>query len=138
MDIRKFHKPSEPIKVNDINWRMAFTVEGQFKKERKDDPRYTKFLVRRLSIDNNIGYRNETFLPYHDCTDADYARFYPVNEDSQLNYHAIRTGEKRGFYCIDWEKEELELGVSKGGFTNYVDIMLVPCNYIGKASLGLT
>ena len=137
MDIRKFHPGNKPIKVNDINWRRAFSVEGQFKKERKDDPRYTKFLVRRLSIDENIGYRNETFLPYHNCTDDDYAKFYPVNEDSQLKYNQIRTGEKRGFYCIDWEQEELELGVSKGGFTNYVDIMLVPCNYIGKASLGL-
>ena len=117
---------------------MAFTVEGQFEKERKDDPHFTKFLVRRLVIDPKENYREERFVPYHKCTEEDYAQFYPVVEDSEKRVNDIRTDETRGFYCIDWEKEDLTLGISKTGAVNYLDIMLVPCNYMGKAELGLT
>ena len=42
-----YFSKKEQLNLNRINWRLAFTVEGQFEKERKDDPRFTKFLVRR-------------------------------------------------------------------------------------------
>lgn len=32
----------------------------------------------------------------------------------------------------------LELGISRTGSLSYIDIMLVPCNYLDQAGLGLT
>ena len=131
-------QPLDYLNINEINYRLAFTVEGQFEKERKDRPEFTKFLVRRLVINPEEGYREERFIPFHECTDEDYAQFYPINPTSEIRVNNIRTGEKRGFYCIDWEKEDLNIGISKPGYLNYLDIMLVPCNYLGKTALGLT
>ena len=61
----------------------------------------------------------------------------PISEDNAARYDEIRYGEKRGFYCIDWEGEDISLGISKGGHVSYFDIMLAPCNFIGKPEYGL-
>ena len=77
-------------------------------------------------------------MSYHKCTDEDFAQFYPIRQEYKTRYDQIREDENRGFYCIDWDKEDISLGISKTGYVNYLDIMLVPCNFIGKASPGIT
>ena len=133
----EYYEATESLNLNEINFRMAFTVEGQFETERKDSQSYAKFLVRRLKLTAD-GEREESYLPYHECTEADYLQFYPLKTDSQKKFDDINSDEKRGFYCIDWEKEDLALGPSKLGNANYIDIMLTPCNYLGSKELGLT
>ena len=80
----------DSVNLNDINWRMAFTFEGQFEEEMKDDPRYTKILIRQLQIKPDVGFREERFIPYHKCTDEDYAQFYPIQEDNMFRLDQIK------------------------------------------------
>ena len=128
---------NEEIELNSINFRFAFTVEGQFDEKRKVDSRYTKLLARHLKLDPKNEFQEEKIYPVYECTEADYAQFYPIIEDHAVRYNNIRYGEDRGFYCIDWEKEDVHVGVSKVGFVNYVDIILAPCNFIGNPEYGL-
>ena len=77
-------------------------------------------------------------MPYHKCTEKDYAQFRPINEVYKTRFEDIKTDKNRGFFCIDFDKEDLELGISKAGYASYIDIMLVPCNYLDNEKLGLT
>ena len=73
--------PDENFNINDMNFRVAFTIEGanplngDF--ERKDDPRYVKQYARYFGM-NKDGVRNDIIIPFHDCTDADYELFNPL------------------------------------------------------------
>ena len=130
---QNYFSKNAQLNLNKINWRVAFTVEGQFDQERKDDPRFTKFLVRRKVSNPQESYEEDRFLSYHRCTDHDYAQFYPVSPDSKALFDEIRTDEKRGFYCIDdWEIENLELGLTKYNHISLIDIIVAPCNYKDK------
>ena len=76
-------------------------------------------------------YKEDRYLPYHRCTEEDYAQFYPVSADSQALFADIRADEKRGFYCIDaWEEEDLELGLTQYNHASLIDIIVAPCNLI--------
>ena len=44
-ELSEYFETSSVVNLNDINFRMAFTVEGFLDKERKDDPRYIKYMV---------------------------------------------------------------------------------------------
>ena len=44
-ELSEYFETSSVVNLNDINFRMAFTVEGYLDKERKDDPRYIKYMV---------------------------------------------------------------------------------------------
>ena len=61
----------------DINFRMAFTIESYNDKKRKDDPRFVKWNVRFYGVKNGEAY--ETWIPYHKCTEEDYAQFNPLD-----------------------------------------------------------
>ena len=52
------------------DFRMAFTVEGRYNLERKDDPRFVKYLVYINELVNGEFKRKE--VSYHPCTDKDY------------------------------------------------------------------
>ena len=65
------------LNLNDKNYRIAFTIESYMSpKVQKNDPRYVKYLFRLYGKRNGVKY--EKLLTYHNCTDADYDKFYPV------------------------------------------------------------
>ena len=57
-------------------YRIAFTVEGYFSKEMKNDPRYVKFFVSYSKKVN--GKRVFESLPFHKCTADDYDSFLEI------------------------------------------------------------
>ena len=59
--------------MEEIGFKFAFSVEGYFDKEQKNDPKYTKYMVRVRGIDEGNPYEN--ILPFHDCTEEDWAGF---------------------------------------------------------------
>ena len=58
---------NEKLDLNEIGFRLAFSVEGYHSREQKNDPRYVKYLVRIFGIKDGKEY--ERFIPYHKCTD---------------------------------------------------------------------
>ena len=50
-------------------------------------------------------------LDYHECTDEDYAEFYPVQKQSAATFKAIRSDPERGMLCIDWNNKDLPITI---------------------------
>ena len=71
-------------------------------------------------------------LPYHTCTEEDYAEFYPVENSSSKLLNAVRSNPDRGFLCIDWTDDNPVEFVGESNDNDYtrLDVMIVPCNYI--------
>ncbi len=59
------------LDLNQIKFKIAFSVEGYDDQEMKDDPRYVKFIVRLVGKKNNVPYQK--MLAYRKCTDQDWA-----------------------------------------------------------------
>ena len=64
---------SEVVNVDEIGFKFAFSVEGYFDKEQKNDPRYVKYMARVRGIYEGRPY--ERILPIHECTEEDWAEF---------------------------------------------------------------
>ena len=69
------------LDLNQINFRLAFSVEGYHLRDLKDDPRYVKYLVRLFGVDGNREY--EQVLDFHKCTDLDWEQFPSPTEASK-------------------------------------------------------
>ena len=93
---------NERLNLNDINFRFAFTIEGYLEKTMKADPAYVKYLVRIFGIKDGVEYQD--FIPYHKCTDDDWAQFHPPSDSSREDWETVRDDPKRGFFCLDWSK----------------------------------
>ena len=70
-DIPDHYSIDDRIDLNDINFRMAWSVEGVLNAQNKDDSRYVKWIVRMIGKENGTWY--EKILPHHKCTEEDYA-----------------------------------------------------------------
>ena len=66
-----YHSPTDMINLNEINFRMAFTIEGYLERKRKVDPKYVKLLARLYG--EKEGKYFQRMLDYHECTEEDYA-----------------------------------------------------------------
>ena len=66
----------ETVILNEQNFRIAFAIEGFGDTAIKLDPRYVKYIFRMYGLKNNEPF--ERILPYHECTEEDYAQFYPI------------------------------------------------------------
>ena len=95
------------MNLNDINFRLAFSVEGYHSREMKNKPEYVKYLVRIFGIKEGKEY--ETIVPYHKCTDADWAEFPPPSKASADSWNDIKDNPDRGMYCLDWTDKDLLL-----------------------------
>ena len=119
---------NDRLNFNDIKFRFAFTIEGYLDREMKNDPRYVKYLVRIFGIKDGVEY--QTFIPYHKCTDADWAQFYPPAESARDGWIAIRDDPKRGFFCLDWTADYEIYGNERNDQYQRVEVVLNPCNYL--------
>ena len=89
--------------MNAIHSHIAFAFEGFLDKTLKDDNRYVKWIFRIYGTDN--GKKYERLLPYHVCTQEDYASFYPIEKQAKSKFKRIQEDEKSNFLCIDWDDE---------------------------------
>ena len=76
-------------------------------------------------------------IPYHKCTEQDWALFSETARGMGDKIAMIRDNPKRGMYCLD-ETQELEIYGTENNM-NYqrVEILFVPCNYLHE-ELGYT
>ena len=68
-----FYNFEEVLSLKEINFKIAFSVEGYVEREVKDDPRYVKYLVRTFG--KKDGKEFEQILPYHKCIEEDWDTF---------------------------------------------------------------
>ena len=88
-------------------------------------------LVRVAGRNDNELY--EQILDYHNCTEEDFEGFAPPSPDAELMKKKIQKDPNRTLLCIDWDKvgNEMEIwGVSHYADFRYIDIALVPCQYL--------
>lgn len=118
------------INLNEIDFRVAFTVEGYHSRDMKNDHRYVKYLVRIFG--RHKGQEYERILQYHKCTDEDWVNFAPPSKTSADSWKEINSSPKRGFMCIDFEEgENLKIyGNERNDEYQRIEIVLVPCNYL--------
>ena len=94
---------SETVNLNEIGFRFAFSYRrygsGPSSHELIDNPDYVKYIVRYTGKRNGTGF--EEILPYHKCTDADYAGFYPPAKNSLDDLKEIREEPKKNLFCLD-------------------------------------
>ena len=70
-DIPDHYTIEDRVNLDDINFRMAWSVEGVLDNQNRDDPRYVKWIVRLIGKKDGTWY--EKILPHHKCTEEDYA-----------------------------------------------------------------
>ena len=97
----------DTLSLNKIDFRLAFSVENYKTRERKDDPRFVKYLVRVYGI--NEGVEFEEIVPYHRCNDEDWAKFPPAADNSADSIETIKEDPNRGMYCLDWEEADFNV-----------------------------
>ena len=71
----------ERLSLNEFNFMMAFTMENYFSGQTLDDPRYVKWVATYEVVQD--GKIDSKELPVYQCSDEDYAKFYPFDERSE-------------------------------------------------------
>ena len=67
------------LNLNEHRFRFAVTIESYLSpRVQKNDPRYIKYLFRYYGKHKGVYFQK--MLPYHRCTDEDYAKFNPVKK----------------------------------------------------------
>ena len=99
-DIEDYFSLDERLDLNEIGFKIAWSVEGNLDNKNKNDSRYVKWLVRFYGKED--GVKVETVLPVHKCTEEDYEQFSEIEPKSKLFLEKIKSSEDRGLYCIDW------------------------------------
>ena len=67
----------ETLNLSERKFRMAFSIEPYYAPyEIKNDPDFVRWVFQLWGKKDGISY--EKILPYHLCTEEDYAEFYPI------------------------------------------------------------
>ena len=114
--------------MNQIGFKLAFSVESYFNAEMKADPKYVKYIVRIYGLRNGIEFQE--MIPFHKCTDDDYNDFLQPLNGVEDQFKLIRDNEKRGMFCIDDYENFKIYGNEKNTDYQRFEIILVPCNYL--------
>lgn len=125
-----FYDFNTRVKMSEIGFKMAFSVEGYFDGKIKDDPRYVKLMARMYY--KTDGRAHEKILSLHKCTDKDWSEFDEPARGMQDQLDNIKNDPERGMYCLD--KDEMEgreiYGDEKNQNHARVELFLLPCNYL--------
>ena len=121
---------TDVLNLNEENFKIAFAVEGFRSKDLKIDPKYVKWIFRTYG--KREGKEFEKILPYHRCTDQDYAEFDDIQVNSKKVLEQMREDEDRGFLCLDWDDAEpfTIYGHYRDADYQRLEATLAPCNYI--------
>ena len=101
---------TKTVNVNEIGFRMAFTVENYLDNKLINDPRYVKWYLRMYAKRNGEWYQE--MLPYHTCTQADFDSFAPLTKVTGAKLHDM-TQDRRPMFCLDDWPEDMILGGDK-------------------------
>ena len=85
---------------------MSSTTIIFINKEVLNNPDFVKWIVRLYYKKDGEYYEN--LLPYHPCTEEDYAEFAPVNVSSQSEFNKF----KDKMFCLDEWPDNFKLGGS--------------------------
>ena len=115
------------INVNNIGFRMAFTVENFLDRKTLNDPRYVRWILRMYCRDNSEYY--ETILPYDVCTVEELNSWGDHSQDEEQFEARVVNGV---MYCLD---ESVWDGMLLGGHFSQeeyyrLELIFSPCNYI--------
>ena len=105
----EYRSPEHALNLNEKNFRVAFNFRQTNPRTMLslNDPRYIRRVIRTRFWDNDNGEDYEKIIPFHDCTDEDYAQFYPIREDQKENFDFMREYPDRlGLICIDWDDSD--------------------------------
>ena len=119
---------NDKLDLNKIGFRLAFSVEGFLDQQVKDDPKYVKYIVRLFGFKD--GKRVEYPVPFHKCTESDWALFPPASSDSIDIWSSVKDDPDRNMYCIDWDGDRSIFGNERNVNFRALDIEFVPCNYL--------
>lgn len=103
---------------------MAFSFEDLLTGKPLLDPNYVKFFATVWSVVEGVQDFKE--IPMNDCTEEDYALFWPLDESEQKRLDNLK--KNNALKCIDWADETVEIwGKESSGNYGAVDIMVLPC-----------
>ena len=104
----EYQSPDHALNLNEKNFRVAFSFRQlEPLGPSLDDPRYIRQVLRTFSWDMDTWEMKEKIIPFHDCTDEDYAQFYPLRDDLKDGFDNIREHpEYYGLKCIDWDDSD--------------------------------
>ena len=91
------------LNLNDRNFRIAFSFEHFGTGKLVNDPRYVRWIFRISGTKDNKWFHH--ILPYHKCTEEDYAEFYPIRSGQESQLKDIQEDADRDFFCFDWDDE---------------------------------
>ena len=97
--VQDYYSPLDKFNIAESGFKMAFSIENYLERVNKDDSRYVKWIVRVFGKKDNEEY--EKVLPFHKCTDEDFATFNPVAQRDQGRYDLVTSDPDRGLYCFD-------------------------------------
>ena len=109
--IEEYFGVAETVNLNEIEFKFAFSYRNRETHSLVDDPRYVKYIVRKTGIRNGTEY--EELLPFHKCTDDDYAGFYPPAKNSVDDVKEIRSDPTKNIFCLDEYPDDLVVGGDK-------------------------
>ena len=70
---KNFFDYNTRLDLKEINFKMAFSIEGFLDQEAKDDPRYVKYIVRIFGKKDGVEYQE--MIPFHKCEEKDWEKF---------------------------------------------------------------
>ena len=107
------------------NVQMAFALEN-LKSGLKNDDRFFKFVTKRVHLIDGI--YTATYYPMHQCTEADYATFYPI--ESKIANKVNKMKKMDALYCLNWDNIDFPLHGTWTSGDDYeaLDIIALPCN----------
>ena len=127
-----YYDQEEKLNLSEIDFKLAFTIEGFLDELRKDDPRYVKYTVRTYGKRDGIKY--EKIIPYHKCTEEDWALFAPPDKSSFDTIQLIKENPERGMFCFDYGEDYQIYGNERNQNYQRVEVIFSPCNYVHTES----
>ena len=113
----EYRSQDHPLNLNARNFRLAFNYRQivPYTLYSLDDPRYIRRVIRTKTWNADTQTFKEKIIPFHDCTDEDYAQFYPIRKEEKEIFDGMRNDPDRGAICIDWDDADpLQLFGSEG------------------------
>ena len=96
--------PDNALNLNERSLRVAFAFEGSGDSKLKIDPQYVRLIFRIVGKKDDKW--SEHILPHHECTEEDFAEFYPIDPSHELTLQAIKEDSDRAFLCTEWDDSD--------------------------------
>ena len=85
--------------MNQKNIKIAFSFLGEYDQKPRFDPKFVRIVTRLKGKQNGENF--EHLLSYHECTEEDFADFYPANY--HYNNEIQRLKQDKALMCLEWD-----------------------------------